>query len=76
MRWNLISKISSLIWSGSGWPGELHPVTNYELSLHLNWQERFVDDIRNLKTGAQFIFATHSPEIIAGYEDKCIEVSN
>jgi len=30
MRWNLISKISSLIWSGSGWPGELHPVTNYK----------------------------------------------
>ena len=46
-----------------------------ELSLHLNWQERFVDDIRSLKTGAQFIFATHSPEIIAGYEDKCKEVS-
>jgi len=46
-----------------------------ELSLHLNWQERFVDDIRSLETGAQFIFATHSPEIIAGYEDKCKEVS-
>lgn len=46
-----------------------------ELSLHLNWQERFIDDIKSLKTGAQFIFATHSPEIIAGYEDKCKEVS-
>ncbi len=46
-----------------------------ELSLHLNWQERFVDDIRSLKTGAQFIFATHSPEIIAGYENKCKEVT-
>lgn len=46
-----------------------------ELSLHLNWQERFVDDIRSLKTGAQFIFATHSPEIIAGYESKCKEVA-
>ncbi|MCI5160820.1 MAG: hypothetical protein D3917_02105 [Candidatus Electrothrix sp. AX5] len=46
-----------------------------ELSLHLNWQERFVEDIQSLKTGAQYIFATHSPEIIAGYEDKCKEVS-
>jgi len=46
-----------------------------ELSLHLNWQERFVDDIKSLKTGAQFIFATHSPEIISGYEEKCKEVA-
>ncbi len=46
-----------------------------ELSLHLQWQERLIDDIGSLNTGAQFVFATHSPEIIAGNEDKCKEVT-
>lgn len=55
--------------------GKVFIIDEPELSLHLSWQERFIDDIKKLKTGSQFIFATHSPEIIAGYEDRCMEVS-
>ncbi|TGM97313.1 AAA family ATPase [Leptospira dzoumogneensis] len=45
-----------------------------ELSLHLRWQERFVDTAINVNSSNQLILATHSPEIIAGFEQKAIDV--
>lgn len=35
-----------------------------ELSLHLGWQEKFAKTIHQISPSAQFILATHSPEII------------
>lgn len=43
-----------------------------ELSLHLRWQEMFVEHILENNSSTQLIFATHSPEIIAGRRDKAI----
>ncbi len=40
-----------------------------ELSLHLKWQEQFVTKVLEMRDGVQMIVATHSPEILAGYED-------
>ena len=43
-----------------------------ELSLHVAWQNRYVDNIREANPNAQFIIATHSPEIAAGQPDDAI----
>jgi predicted ATP-dependent endonuclease of OLD family len=42
-----------------------------ELSLHVEWQESLVDNIKALNPEAQIFFATHSPDIISTY-DKCV----
>jgi predicted ATP-binding protein involved in virulence len=45
-----------------------------ELSLHTDWQERLIDDIRKLNEHVQIIIATHSPSIIInGWQDKVFE---
>jgi energy-coupling factor transporter ATP-binding protein EcfA2 len=45
-----------------------------ELSLHLKWQERFVTKAIEVSPKTQLILATHSPEIIAGYEQRSITI--
>jgi predicted ATP-binding protein involved in virulence len=45
-----------------------------ELSLHLRWQELFVDSVMTASPGLQLILATHSPSIIGGRLDSCIDV--
>ncbi len=49
-----------------------------ELSLHLSWQEKFVDAILEASPSTQFILATHSPAIISNfeYEQKAIYIRN
>jgi predicted ATP-dependent endonuclease of OLD family len=42
-----------------------------ELSLHVEWQESLVDNIKALNPEAQIFFATHSPDIVSTY-DKCV----
>ena len=46
-----------------------------ELSLHVLWQERLVECVRELNPAAQIIFATHSPDIVGKYLDRVIDVS-
>lgn len=41
-----------------------------ELSLHLNWQQKFVDALQKINGKNQYIIATHSPEIIGKYFKK------
>lgn len=45
-----------------------------ELSLHIDWQHKFVMNIMDVSPGIQLIFATHSPEIIGELTNKCEEV--
>ena len=45
-----------------------------ELSLHVRWQELFVDAVIGASPGIQLILATHSPGIIRGRLDNCIDV--
>jgi energy-coupling factor transporter ATP-binding protein EcfA2 len=45
-----------------------------ELSLHIRWQELFVDALESASPGLQSILATHSPSIIRGRLDDCIDV--
>lgn len=52
--------------------GKIFIIDEPELSLHLRWQERFSAKIFELESQNQFIFATHSPEIIARRKDKAV----
>ena len=49
-----------------------------ELSLHISWQEKFVDAILEASPGTQFILATHSPAIVSKleFEEKCVALKN
>lgn len=46
-----------------------------ELSLHIDWQEKFVDAIREANPNVQLILATHSPAIILDRVDSCRSLS-
>lgn len=45
-----------------------------ELSLHLNWQRKFVDSIMSINENVQLIFATHAPEMIGRYRNKAVKL--
>ncbi|TWH68621.1 putative AbiEii toxin of type IV toxin-antitoxin system [Micromonospora olivasterospora] len=40
-----------------------------ELSMHIDWQRRLLSAMRTVNPDAQIIVATHSPEIMADYDD-------
>lgn len=46
-----------------------------ELSLHIGWQEKFVEAIREANKDVQLILATHSPAIILDRDDACRSLS-
>ncbi len=45
-----------------------------ELSLHVEWQNKFIPNLLEVAGGTQLILATHSPEIIGDRTEKCVEV--
>jgi predicted ATPase len=45
-----------------------------ELSLHVDWQEVLVDNLKALNPNSQVIFATHSPDIISHFSDYVIDM--
>lgn len=45
-----------------------------EMSLHLYWQQIFVDMIQRAKPNLQIIFATHAPELIGRRDEKMVEL--
>lgn len=46
-----------------------------ELSLHVEWQEKLLETIRDLNQNCQIIVATHSPDIVGPYKDKLISMA-
>ena len=49
-----------------------------ELSLHISWQELFVDALLKASPTTQFIFATHAPAIISTIERRkyCVDLTD
>ena len=45
-----------------------------ELSLHVNWQEAFVEGLLDATDDVQLILATHAPSIILHRVEDCIEI--
>lgn len=66
----IVALIGSLIFTPSNVRPEVIVIDEPELSLHLTWQEIFVDAILKAQPNFQFILATHSPSIIAKIERK------
>lgn len=46
-----------------------------ELSLHVQWQAKFVDALLEASERTQFIMATHSPTVIMNRVKQCVEIS-
>ena len=46
----------------------IYIVDEPEVSLHITWQEKFIDALLEASPNTQFILATHSPSIIARNE--------
>jgi len=51
---------------------EIFIVDEPELSLHLKWQDEFVNALQEANPNAQYIMATHAPAIVGDFENKCI----
>jgi predicted ATPase len=45
-----------------------------ELSLHVDWQEQLVDDLKSINPHAQILFATHSPDIVSSYGSRVFDM--
>ena len=45
-----------------------------ELSLHVSWQEKLTTNLRQVNPNAQVIFATHSPDIVGGFQDRVFDL--
>lgn len=46
-----------------------------ELSLHVEWQEMLIRSLKDLGGEMQLIVATHSPDIVSGFGDSVIDLS-
>ena len=46
-----------------------------ELSLHIAWQNRYINSIIEANPKAQFVIATHSPEIAGQFQDSIIDIT-
>lgn len=68
--------ISHLMFNDSASTANVLVIDEPELSLHIRWQELFVDAILDANPNAQLILATHSPSIINERINKTIEIKN
>ncbi|ALD22408.1 AAA family ATPase [Hymenobacter sp. DG25A] len=57
---------------------EIFIIDEPELSLHLGWQEIFVQTIKEASPETQFILATHSPSIVGSVENEiyCVDLTS
>lgn len=46
-----------------------------ELSLHIKWQEIFIETLLTASEKTQFILATHSPDIVGDYKNKGVKIN-
>lgn len=55
--------------------GTVIAIDEPEMSMHISWQRRLVRDLVRCASNAspQFVFATHSPDIVADYSDALVD---
>ncbi len=68
----LILLTQALISSGTN---TVYVADEPELSLHVTWQEKLLKSLTSLAGRCQFIIATHSPDVVAGFGDKVIDLA-
>lgn len=47
-----------------------------EISLHIRWQEKFIDSLFEASNNTQFIIATHSPDIIGEHKFNSVRMNS
>lgn len=73
----LVILFANVIFNGeSKSPESVFIIDEPELSLHLRWQEQFIDKMLSASNGTQFILATHSPDIIGDYRNSCVKINS
>jgi energy-coupling factor transporter ATP-binding protein EcfA2 len=72
----LVVILSHLSFSPAARTANVIIVDEPELSLHVKWQEAFVEAIQKTNPRLQIILATHSPSIVLDRIDKCIDLSS
>jgi predicted ATP-dependent endonuclease of OLD family len=70
----LLIIFAHLIFNEYGSRSNIFIIDEPELSLHLIWQEQFVEKAIKVSPSTQLILATHSPEIVGEYKDHCVSV--
>ena len=56
--------------------GSLILVDEPEISLHVDWQERLVEQLHAPLTGSRLIIATHSPDIVVQHRHLCTVIKS
>ncbi|WP_373350799.1 AAA family ATPase [Acinetobacter bereziniae] len=72
----IIILIGNLIFNESVSNKKIFIIDEPELSLHIYWQEIFLNSLIEGSEDIQFIIATHSPSIVADYSDFIVETKN
>lgn len=57
--------------------GALVLIDEPEISLHINWQKRFLTDMRKISglTDHRFMVATHSPQVVGRFNDRMVRLA-
>ncbi|GAI02472.1 unnamed protein product [marine sediment metagenome] len=71
----LVVIITHLMFNPAAQQENVFIVDEPELSLHVGWQDLFVNTIREANPSLQLILATHSPSIILEQTDNCVDLS-
>lgn len=73
----IIAMFGSLIFHNNSNISDIYFVDEPEVSLHLSWQDIYVDALLTACPNNQFILATHSPNIISDINrrDWCVDLS-
>lgn len=70
----ILIMISHLMFNRAAQIANIIIIDEPELSLHIAWQELFVDSLQKTNPKLQIILATHAPSIILDRTEKCIEL--
>lgn len=82
LRWPLLSsgekQILILLTQALLWEDRpvVYVVDEPELSLHVDWQSKFLSSLWELGGQIQIIVATHSPDIVGPFRDKVIDLGS
>ena len=66
---HLLIIFANLLFSNESEYSNIYIIDEPELSLHIRWQENFVEKAMEIDKDVQFILATHSPDIINRFGD-------
>lgn len=70
----ILTLFTFLIFNTKETSGGIFIMDEPELSLHIDWQEKISDSLNGVSELNQYIIATHSPEVIGNYGERCIEI--